>query len=179
MFRPEFLAEPLNAPMQVIRAVIDRELVRLSIQLKPAAGYSVRKTAHGASEIGMIGQVAIQSVESEHDVTQLSLPIRDVKFRDDRSEVGDLRHQAIPVRQGEKLNRTTVGQLAKKFTFDRCTHFYPSFLKTDSGANVRYRSSREYQQRQGGQYAALQAWEHSQAISSRGLARHSCHGTPS
>ncbi|MPN58445.1 hypothetical protein SDC9_206150 [bioreactor metagenome] len=94
--------------MQMIRAIIDCKLIGLSIQFETTAGDPVRETAYGASEIGMISQIAIQLAESEHDVAQVPVSIGYVQFRDDRAEVSDLRDQTLTVGQGEKIHRSSI-----------------------------------------------------------------------
>ena len=85
--------------MQVVRAVVGGELVGAAIEREAALGDAVAHAPDNRAEVGLLGQVAVDAVEPEHDIAQLPVAVGGVELGEDRAvghHLGD--HPPAPVR---------------------------------------------------------------------------------
>jgi len=67
----------------------------------------------------MVPEVRPEIVEAQHHVAESAGTIRDVEFRDGGTEVGDLRGEAVGVRQREQVDGPSIRQPAEAGHVDR------------------------------------------------------------
>ena len=100
--------------MQVIRAVVDRELERRTVEHEASVGNPVAVTADHRTEVASLGEVVVERVETEDHILAAAVSIR----RAHRDEGRAVRHhrdlQATIVRERETIDRRAVGQTAER-----------------------------------------------------------------
>ena len=69
--------------MQMVRAVVDRELIVDPVELKAPLGDPVRISSDDGAEIGGVQQVGLEMIVAKHDVLAVSVAIGHAKRRDD------------------------------------------------------------------------------------------------
>ena len=114
---PHHMAEPLPAAVQVVPALVQRQLVQPAVQIELATRDAERDAADGAAEIRALRLVLRQGVEAEHEVRHGSLPIGSPEFRD-RGPVGDQADHHAAVAQRVPVHRHAVRGRAKRFFLD-------------------------------------------------------------
>ncbi|RMR10450.1 hypothetical protein ALP91_101155 [Pseudomonas savastanoi pv. glycinea] len=111
---PESFVKTLSAAVQGIGLVVERDLVGLAIQAELAACQAVAESADGRAEINRaVVLVALNIVEAQDDVLDLSGLVRHQQRLQRRAVGDDAGLHAVTVAQGEFLDGSAVGQLAE------------------------------------------------------------------
>ena len=118
---PHHLVETLGAAVQVVGAVIERELIGAAVNRHLPAGDPVAEAADDGSEEPGFRQIAIQVVMADDDVVEMALSIRNFDRHQD-DPVGDRPHfHPRSVREGEHFDGRSVGHRTKRrFRHFRC-----------------------------------------------------------
>ena len=85
---PDHLVESLDAAVDVVFPVVLGQLVPDPVQGETAAGNAVGVASHQGAEVGVLGEVAFQRVESQDDVVEVAGPVGGPEGGDDAA-VGD------------------------------------------------------------------------------------------
>ncbi len=118
---PDRLVESLHTAVEVIGAVVERQVVRLPVDHNPPAGDPVAISADHGSEVAGLRQVAIQVLVTDHDVVEAPLPVRHLDRHED-DPVGDCPDfHPGGVGQGKELDGGAVGHHTKRrLRYFRC-----------------------------------------------------------
>ena len=112
---PQDFVETSNSAVEMVRAVVDGQLVFFPVELEPAFGGAVGHTPNSASQIaGIPGEVLLQVIKPKHDITEFPPAIRHLQFGDNRAVVGDLGDEALSVGQREQVNALTGRSMTEK-----------------------------------------------------------------
>ena len=121
--RPHDLVETRDAAVQMVRAVVDGQLVLLSVEPETAFGRAVGHASGRAAQIaGIAAEVLFQIIEPQHDVAKLAPAVRHVQLGDDGAVVSDLGDEAMPVGQRKQINATAGGVSAEQLLGDGGVH---------------------------------------------------------
>ena len=89
---PDYLVEALDAAVQMVRAVVGRERVRLAVERELALRDPVAVAADDRAEVrASVVDVVVERVEAEDDVVELAAAVRHAQRDDDRA-VGHRAH---------------------------------------------------------------------------------------
>jgi len=113
--RPHHLVEADVAAVQVVRPVVGRELVGLAVERELPLGDPVAVAADDRAEEGRrrIADVAVQRVEAEHDVADLSAAIGRLQTGNDAAVADGLDRDAVGIGEREHLDGLPIGRLAE------------------------------------------------------------------
>src|SRR4029079_19033753 len=84
---PDDLVEAAGAPVEMVRAVVGDELVRVPLERERALGDAVAVTADDGAEIRGRLQIAVEAVVAEDHVAQLARAVRHPQGDDDATVV--------------------------------------------------------------------------------------------
>lgn len=115
---PKPLVEADLAPVQVIGAVVDRQLVALAVNRELAQRNPVGHPAGDCPKERMPLEVTRQIVEPQDHVAHHSAAVRHVQFGDDQAIVGDLEHGPLTVTEGEERDCASVWERTKVGLFE-------------------------------------------------------------
>jgi hypothetical protein len=86
----------------MMRAVVDGQLVLLSVELETAFGRAIRHPTDRAAQIaGIAAKVLPEIIEPQYDVAEAALPVRNLQFGDDRTVVSNFGAETLRVAQRE------------------------------------------------------------------------------
>ena len=106
---PHSLVEALQASVQAVRTVILRQLVLDAVQNKPGVADSIGVAADECAKERVVGEVAVQTVETEDDIRSFPLPVGHHYRNHPAAVVRDLDLHAAAVRERVHINCLSVG----------------------------------------------------------------------
>ena len=109
---PDDAVEALDAPVQGVGRVVDRQRIRLAVERELPLGDPVGHPAHRGAEVGVLAQVAVERVEPERHVGDLPVPVRGLD-RDDGRAVGGHLHGDLAVPERVEVDGLAVLRLAE------------------------------------------------------------------
>ena len=115
---PNARVESRRAAVEMVHAVVRRELILLSVECEFPECDAVREAPGRHAEMWMRHEVAVERVEAERDVRQRAAAIRRVHLHEARAPVRQLRAEVVvAVREDECVHRLTGGSFSKGFDF--------------------------------------------------------------
>ncbi len=105
--------------MQGIRRIVDRELIRFSVERELAIGDAIRIAAHGRSEVRLFSDVAIEAIEAEDDIALAAGAVGHPNLGERGAEIGDFGDGAFGIREREELDRRAVRKFSVFAGFHR------------------------------------------------------------
>jgi hypothetical protein len=113
---PMDLVEAGAAAVKRVRAIIDRQLVGLPVQLEASVGDTVGDPANGRTEIFGAGEIAFQRRIAERHVRHPAIAVGHDHRLDRGAERQDAYRHAGRVGQGDRFGFRAIGQAAERFT---------------------------------------------------------------
>src|SRR5437867_6641481 len=101
--------------MQMVLAIVLREPVLAAVQREPALRDPVAVTADDRAKVGpVVLQIALQVVETEHNIRQLAVAIRRLERNQYAAIVRDPGLNPMDIRQRVEFNRLLIGSLSER-----------------------------------------------------------------
>jgi hypothetical protein len=105
---PDLLVESLNSAVNMVHAIILRQLIDFSVQLKSGSGYTPRHASYNCAHIGWTDEVGVEVVKTKNYITQLSLRVRNHQPRHRPPIRNGLEHHSATAKECPGLYRTTI-----------------------------------------------------------------------
>src|ERR1035438_1381231 len=99
--------------MQRIGAVVGCQRAGLALQRKFGAADAVAVTPHETTEVGTVGDVAVEIVITEHAVVEFAVLVRRLERLDDAAIGHDARFHSLAVAQSVNFDRCAVRHFAE------------------------------------------------------------------
>ena len=109
--------------MERVGTVIGCQRVGFAFERESGAANAIAITANQRAKIRTLGQIAIELVVTEHNVTQIALPVRHLERLDDATIGQDARFHPVRIAQRVNFHRPSVRQVAKPFFSDAADGF--------------------------------------------------------
>ena len=107
----------------MVRAVVDGQLVLLSVELETAFGRAIRHPTDRAAQIaGIAAKVLPEIIEPQYDVAESAFPVRNPQFGNDRAVVSDFGAETLLVRQRKQIDTFSPTGFTKHFFGDGRSH---------------------------------------------------------
>jgi hypothetical protein len=100
--------------VQVVDAVVRRELDGRSVEREPAVGDPVAVAADDSAEVAALGQIVVEVVEAEHDIVHATGAIRHPHGNDRRAVGHRADFDAAVIGEREDLDGGAAGQRAER-----------------------------------------------------------------
>src|SRR5258708_3980764 len=115
---PNNFVESLEAAMQSVGTIVNRQGIFFSIKSKLAARDTVAISAHQTAEKWIVREIIVQAIVAEHDIAHHAIPIGPFERNDNAAIRANARLQRLAVAQSEKSHRSAVLSAAKRFPAD-------------------------------------------------------------
>ena len=110
---PRHMAQILRPAVQAVWRIVDLQGILFPVERELGFRDAVRHSANRRSEPRGLTEVALDLVEAEYHIAELSGPVRDPQFGQGRAIGNDLRDGAFRILQCVLLDRGTVRHAAK------------------------------------------------------------------
>ncbi|OQB34682.1 MAG: hypothetical protein BWY09_02620 [Candidatus Hydrogenedentes bacterium ADurb.Bin179] len=133
---PQGLVKTARAAVKVVRPVILRQGVRLTVQSELPPGNAISITPDYGAEIGVLRRIAAHIIKTEHDISHFTVTVRSPQGNENAAIIGYGRFKIRRRSQQIQIRRRAFGCRTERSFVNGHGRFAPLFVATTAALHL-------------------------------------------